>query len=663
MPYKIVNHLRQEKSPYLLQHKDNPVAWFAWGQEAFQAARELDRPIFLSIGYSTCYWCHVMEHDSFESEEVASLLNDHFISIKVDREERPDVDQIYMDAVVGISGHGGWPMSVFLTPDRKPFFGGTFFPKQQFIPLLKKIDEVWQSDRQSILTSADQIFTFLNAKAPASEGKISLKDSLSKAFSYYAKSFDTEFGGFGSAPKFPQPNNLELLLRLWRRTGKEEALFMVEKTLDQICRGGIYDHVGGGFHRYATDRMWLTPHFEKMLYDNAQLVNVLLHAYQATKTPHYLKKAADTLDYCLRDLALLEGGFASAEDAGEVGEEGEFYVWESAELEHTLSEEEYDLLSKLFTVSDVGNFENHKNILSLQPETKFEEIDNPKIQEILAKLNRLRSARERPLRDNKVLTSWMALLISAFAEGYAVTGDERFLSAALKAERFQREKLSDGRKLLRRFCDNDSRFPGFLEDYSYLIQALIDLYQVSGEASLSKRALELQDTQDELFWDFEKGGYFFATSELTELIVRKKDFNDGATPSGNSVSAMNLLRLFQLSGDSKYLDRYRELVTAMAPFAEKYPTAYATFICALDYEHENFRSVVASEKTWKQTLRTLKQEFLPNMIIAKADPKGPTLVSGKDEGIYICDAQGCMPPETDVESIKEKLSQSSQIKI
>jgi len=659
------NRLNEEISPYLRQHETNPVFWFSWSEEAFRAAEELNRPIFLSIGYSTCYWCHVMEEDSFEDEAVAQILNEKFVCIKVDREERPDLDQIYMDAVVGITGQGGWPMSVFLTPNRRPFFGGTFFPKGQFIPLLEKIAEVWENDNSSIVTSAEQIFSFLNNQTLAVRGEIDFKVAIESALEYFKKSFDTEFGGFGSAPKFPQSVNLELLLRIWRRTGDAAALKMVERTLDALLSGGIYDHIGGGFHRYATDRAWVIPHFEKMLYDNALLSTVLLRAYQATGNKRYLEKAVHTLDYCLRDLATGDGGFASAEDAGEVGREGEFYVWELGELEHHLTEPELELLSNEYAISEAGNFEHNSIILTLKNQTGPTENLNSAHEKLL----RIRSVRDRPRRDDKVLTSWLSLLITALANCYQITKEERFLLAAKGAERFQREKLTEGGRVLRSYCQEQAKYNGFLEDYSYLIEGLISLYTATNSPEYFLRAVQLQQAQDELFWDLEKGGYFFASADAAGLIIRKKDFNDGATPSGNSVAALNLLKLYHLTSEQRYLDRYVELRGVMSPFATKYPTAFATFLVALDYEFEDFRSIIieSGDSEFKaEAAQKLAKLFLPNSLILSAHAGAAPVADKKSKAadcVHLCDRKGCQEPEQSLDKALAAAQTIEKVKI
>ncbi|MBI1909432.1 MAG: thioredoxin domain-containing protein [Deltaproteobacteria bacterium] len=540
-----MNRLGEEKSPYLLQHKDNPVDWYPWGEEAFQAARDQNKPIFLSIGYATCYWCHMMEKDSFERQEVADVLNHYFISIKVDREEHPDVDQIYMDAVMGLTGHGGWPMSVFLTPDRKPFFGGTFFWRAQFTELLKKIGEAWGEEPDKLIESGKELTLFLegndsaklvcNIKGGDTQGCQPPDESLLKeALAQLSGSFDAVHGGFGLPPKFPHSMSLSLLLRIHQRTGDEKALAIATKTLEAMASGGIYDRIGGGFHRYATRADWNEPHYEKMLYDNALLSSTYLEAYQVTKgaSPNevspknklYAEVARGTLDYVLKEMTDPEGGFYSAQDAGQVGKEGEYY---------RLNKEE-------------------------------------------------RSRHKPPDKDDKVLTSWNGLMIATMAQGYSILKESRYLEAAQKAARFIEQQLWRDGRLLRRWREGESRFDGTLVDYAFLIHGLLNLDEADADRHWRQWAKELQTKQDELFWDPEGGGYFFSASTETALIVRKKDFNDGATPSGNSIAALNLLRLHNMTDNAAYEKRAAVLLSIFSGLIPRYPASYAQALIAID---------------------------------------------------------------------------------
>lgn len=517
------NRLGKEKSPYLLQHKDNPVHWFAWGPDAFETARRENKPIFLSIGYSTCYWCHMMEKDSFERQEVADVLNAHFISIKVDREEHPDVDQIYMDAVISLTGQGGWPMSVFLTPDLKPFTGGTFFWKDQFVSALARIRELWEKEPQKVLAQAGEITEYLKEKGAAPpHGPVSAELSA-KAFEQLRQDFDAVHGGFGGPPKFPHEPVLSFLLCHHRRTQNREALEMTLKTLSAMATGEIFDHVGGGFHRYATQADWNEPHYEKMLYNNALLPLVYSEAFALTGEAKYAAITRQTLAFILKELTHPEGGFFSALDAGEVGREGEYYRFSKEEREKA----------------------------------------------------------KPPRRDEKILTSWNGLMIAAMAET-AATGEQGFLKPAQNAARFAETKLLCNGELLRRFCDHESRFPGTLDDYAFFIHGLLALHAADGDKHWLEWAAELQKKQDGVFWDEKGGGYFFADPRDASIVLKKKEFHDGALPSGNAVSALNLLKLGSITCEENYLNLAKALVERLAAEASKYPAGFPTGLIAID---------------------------------------------------------------------------------
>jgi len=611
MDQKKYNRLGKEKSPYLLQHKDNPVNWFAWGDEAFQAAKKGNKIIFLSIGYSTCYWCHMMEKDSFELQEVADVLNKDFISIKVDREEHPDVDQIYMDAVVAMTGQGGWPMSVFLTPDLKPFYGGTFFWRAQFLQLLSNTQSVWQKEPEKILESANKITEQLQSPPssvlPHKGGGDSLSplwervgergnELLQKAFKQFQQSFDHAYGGFGGAPKFPPSKALSLLLRINRRTGNEEALNMVTKTLDAMAQGGIYDHIGGGFHRYSTDERWEVPHFEKMLYDNALLVWTYLEAYQVTKKELYKNVAEETLDYVLREMTHPEGGFYSAQDAGEVDKEGEYYAL-SAEERHQATP---------------------------------------------------------PHKDDKVLTSWNGLMIAAFAKGYQVLGNESYLKAAQKSAAFIKQNLFKDGKLLRRYREGDSKFLGTLDDYAFLIYGLLTLYESDFDGKWIEWAKTLQQTQDKHFWDSEKeGGYFSGDPNDKTLFIHKKEFHDGAIPSGNAISALNLLKLYALTFEEEYRKKMETLLATMAGEANRYPSGFAQGLIAIDYYLDSSKEIVIAgplqDKAAKEIVDFAYKQFLPNKVVTIGNKP---LIDDKTT-VYVCENNVCKKPTTDLEEAKK----------
>ncbi|MDP2600245.1 MAG: thioredoxin domain-containing protein [Deltaproteobacteria bacterium] len=520
-----MNRLAKEKSPYLLQHQHNPVEWYPWGEEAFQAAHHQNKPIFLSIGYSTCYWCHMMEKDSFELAEVADVLNQNFISIKVDREEHPDIDQIYMDAVVSMTGQGGWPMSVFLAPDLKPFYGGTFFWRQQFVQLLNNISAVWKNEPEKILKSSQKITEQLLKMSPSPPVGPACRQAgrvRERGFDQLRENFDPIHGGFGQAPKFPHSMDLNLLLHIHKKTGNAEALEMAKKTLTAMANGEIYDKVGGGFHRYATREDWSEPHYEKMLYDNALLAMTYLEA-------GYKTIAQETLDYVLRDMSDPQGGFYSAQDAGEVGKEGEYYHW----TEKTIEEE-----------------------------------------------RAARTKRKPPHKDDKILTSWNGLMIAAMAKGAKILGEDKYLKAAQNAADFIRSKLYKDHQLLRRFRDGEAKYSGTLDDYAFLIFGLLEL----GEIEWAK---ELQKNQDDLFWDEKEGGYFFTGKEEPHVIIRKKEYNDGALPSGNAVAAGNLLQLFKTTCEEQYREKLETLLQNAKGRAFTYPAGFASLLIA-DDDYQKF---------------------------------------------------------------------------
>ena len=577
----ITNRLSREKSPYLLQHRDNPVYWYAWGDEAFLAAKTEQKPIFLSIGYSTCHWCHVMAHESFEDQAVADVLNKNFISIKVDREERPDVDKIYMDAVTAMTGQGGWPMSVFLTSDLKPFFGGTYYTKEQFIYLLEQVHQGWTREHQKIIETGEALTKHLKEETDRFSGKKELDEVLlTLGYNHRKATFDEIHGGFGGAPKFPPSPALMFLLRYGQRTGEKKALEMVAVTLDHMARGGIYDHLGGGFSRYATDHKWLIPHFEKMLYDNAQLAWVYLEAYQWLKKPMYVSVARETLNYVLRRLMHSEGGFYSAEDADSEGEEGKFYVWTQAELSHLLTPDECNFFKDVYGVTPTGNFEHKTNVLNLQPKYDWKIKEDPLLISAHQKLFQAREKRVHPHRDEKIIVAWNGLMISAMAKAYQVLKEETFLSAAIRAASLVESKLFRN-QLLRRYCSGEAGIDGCLDDYAYFIQSLLMLYECNFDKKWLIQAEQIQKIQDEQFWD-EKGGYFYSAATVPYLIRRTKEFYDHAEPNPNGVSALNLLKLSQYTTKLEYKVRSKQTLLCHAEALSHYPGGYAQMQIALD---------------------------------------------------------------------------------
>jgi len=560
------NRLAREKSPYLLQHAHNPVDWYPWGEEAFEKARAEVKPIFLSVGYSTCHWCHVMERESFEDEAVASILNEFFVSIKVDREERPEVDAIYMSALQAMTGSGGWPMSVFLTPQLKPFFAGTYFPpypahgRPSFSQLLQRIHELWLSDRDALIESGEHIAASLQTIPNSHAESTDLLVTMEGTYRYFEQAFDRAEGGFGGAPKFPRPVQFEFLFNYFAAFDKENAREMALHTLRKMAIGGMHDHLGGGFHRYSVDRYWRVSHFEKMLYDQAQLVHSYLDAWQITQDAFFSDVAQDICEYVLRDLAHPDGGFFSAEDADSEGQEGKCYVWTMAEIEQALGKDA-ESFAKYYGVTKEGNFEEASNVLyRLDP--SFASF--PSLSSLKAKLFNIRSQRIRPLRDEKILTSWNGLMIGAMARAGDLLDNARFLETARKAGEFVWARLRPNGLLLHRWRDAEehspaeARFAAGLDDFAFLIQGYLDLYEATFDIRWLHRAMELQDEQDRsLYYDVNGGGYFNAR-EAPDLIVRMKNEYDGAEPSGNSVSVRNLFRLSAFTEDNKYLERAEE---------------------------------------------------------------------------------------------------------
>ncbi|HLG28805.1 MAG TPA: thioredoxin domain-containing protein, partial [Candidatus Brocadiales bacterium] len=570
------NRLINEKSPYLLQHADNPVDWYPWGDEAFEKARKENKPILLSIGYSTCHWCHVMEHESFEDPEVARLMNETFVSIKVDREERPDIDNIYMTVCQMISrGNCGWPLNIIMTPDNKPFFAATYIPKEArfgragMLELIPRLKELWTTQRDEVMKSANQITSALQQGLGSSgqlKGEELDESSLEKAYDQLAGTFDSSNGGIGTAPKFPTPHNYLFLLRYWKRSGNENALAMVEKTLQSMRLGGIYDHVGFGFHRYSTDPNWFVPHFEKMLYDQAMLAMAYIEAYQATGKKDYEQTAREIFTYVLRDMTDPGGGFYSAEDADSEGEEGKFYLWSEREIKQVLGKDDAEFFIKVFNIDEEGNFgeeatgrKTGDNILHLKkPVAEIalslnisQEELNKKIQVAREKLFKVREKRVHPHKDDKVLTDWNGLMIAALAKGSQAFNEPEYSVAAGRAVDFILKNLRDkSGELLHRYRDGESGIRANVTDYAFLVWGLTELYEATFDVNYLKTALELNRELIENFWDEDNGGFYFTSSDVEELIVRQKEINDGAIPSGNSVAMLNLIRLGRITANS-----------------------------------------------------------------------------------------------------------------
>ncbi len=670
---KQANRLIHEKSPYLLQHAYNPVNWFPWSDEAFEKAKSVDKPIFLSIGYSTCHWCHVMEKESFEDSDVARLLNQFFIPIKVDREERPDIDHIYMNVCQALTGHGGWPLTIFMTPEQKPFFAGTYFPKndrmgmQGLITILETLRDAWKANRQVLIDSSQQIMEHISLEREPRKKELG-EDIFDVAFSYYRQHFDAVYGGFGHSPKFPTPHNLMFLLRYWKKTQDPQALMMVEKTLDSMYKGGIYDHIGFGFCRYSTDKKWLVPHFEKMLYDNALLAITYLEAYQATHQEKYGQIARDVLTYILRDMTSTIGGFYSAEDADSEGIEGKFYLWTPEEINKVLGEEEGRTLSLYYDITHKGHFEGRSIPNLIHNHLPYEAVKE--IQESRNKLFTYREARVHPFKDDKILTGWNGLMIAAMALAGKILREEHFTSAAVKAVSFIEKHLvrEDGR-LMARYREGEAKNQAYADDYAFMIYGLIELYETTYESQYLKRAMELTDQLMDLFWDHEHGGLFVYGSDSEALITRPKDIYDGAIPSGNSVTAMNLLRLARITGNHSLEERADQLLKSFADEIQRYPIGYSFALIALMFGRTKAQEIIlVSQHKDKNSpfIQTLNNDFRPFTVSLFYQPGDkeledlvPFLASYEvDDGqtkAYVCEGFACQTPTTENEVFTRQL--------
>ena len=684
---KSPNALLGEKSPYLLQHAYNPVNWYPWGDDALNRAKAEDKPIFLSIGYATCHWCHVMARESFENIETAAILNEHFVCIKVDREERPDLDEIYMKAVQFMAGTGGWPLSVFLTPDLKPFYGGTYFPPRPmhglpaFNDLLRSIASSWHENREQIAHNSEEVLRLVqrlyehDRSAKAEAGELS-DDLLENAYEQLVLQFDSEYGGFGAkvaawsakAPKFPLPSYLAFLLRYQYRKQKEYATRMVRETLYAMARGGIFDQLGGGFHRYSTDPHWLVPHFEKMLYDNALLARVYTEAFQVTGDQFFAQIAQRTLDWVLREMRAPEGGFYSAMDADSEGMEGAFYVWRPAEIRAVLGEERGDMLCRYFGVTAQGNFERGTSVLYRPELTEHTEGEEATIQTGAQELLAARNKRIRPATDDKILTAWNGLMISAFAIGYQVFRDERYHEAATAAAHFILTTLKEDGRLLRRYRDGEAAISGTLEDYAYLSAALLDLYEASFDAQWLHAAIHLNESMLTLFGDDKGGGFVSSLTAKTEVGVSIKDAYDGPVPSGNSIAAQNLLRLAALMNNETLTRKAEGIFLTFRDSLEQRPLEHAQMLCALAYYLNPPLQIVVTAKTEEEAqpfLALLGRHFLPQSVsvFTAPDESGAALAdliplikdkaprAGKPT-VFICEQYTCKAPITALEELE-----------
>jgi uncharacterized protein YyaL (SSP411 family) len=702
-PEPAANRLIHEKSPYLLQHAHNPVDWYPWGQEAFRKAQTEKKPIFLSIGYSTCHWCHVMERESFENQALAEILNRYYVSIKVDREERPDVDRVYMTFVQSTTGSGGWPMSVFLTPELKPFLGGTYYPPDDrygrpgFGSLLTRIADIWEKSPEKIMDQGAQFTEAIEAhlrEAQSLESSPLTLNWLENGYRQLASGFDPEEGGFSSAPKFPRPAVFNFLLRYWRRTKKTNAFDMVEFTLRKMARGGIYDHLGGGFHRYSVDDRWHVPHFEKMLYDQAQLAAAYAEMVQATADPELERTLRETLDYVLRDLTAPEGGFYSAEDADSFPQEGAaekregaFYSWTQEEIDRLLTPDESLVFRRMYGVERAGNVvtasDPHgelsgQNVLFLQNDremvARLTGRSGDEVSQLSSaarqKLKAVRDQRPRPHLDDKIVTAWNGLMISGFAKGFQTLGERRYLTAAQRAGDFLQKKLYQGR-LLRSYRGTAGVTNGFAEDYAFLIQGLLDLYEADFDVRWLRWAGELQVQMNALFTD-PKGGYFSTEAGASDILFRMKEDHDGAEPSANSVAAMNLVRLARIFDRKEFQHAAARVLGAFHVALERMPAALPQMLAALDATvTEPVQIVLAGEKDRPETaelLRVIRKRYLPNKVVLLADgSEGQNWLAQHIEAlrlmapvhgqtaVYVCQNFTCELPVTEAEQLAQVL--------
>jgi uncharacterized protein YyaL (SSP411 family) len=681
------NRLFYEKSPYLLQHAHNPVDWYPWGDEAFSRAADEDKPIFLSVGYSACHWCQVMEAESFEDEEVAGLLNEHFVSVKVDREERPDVDNIYMAVCQSMTGSGGWPLTIVMTPERKPFFAGTYFPKeakfgrQGLMQILPQIANLWENQREKLVEMGDQATKMIRKLSSSTQaGELSVKN-LEEAFFLLQGRFDARYGGFGGAPKFPSGHTLSLLLRWWKRSGEEKALAMVEKTLDAMRRGGMHDHLGFGFHRYSTDAKWLVPHFEKMLYDQAMLAVAYVEAYQATGKTEYAETARQLFTYALRDMTSPDGGFYSAENADSEGEEGKFYVWTQDEIKKILGERQADVFLRFYGVTERGNFEGSRNVLHI--DTRIEELAKKEgmtpeeLREILDKSRGMmfaaRKKRMHPSKDDKILTDWNGLMIAAMAKGAQALDRPDYAQVAGSAADFLLKNLrrSDGR-LLHRYREGEAAIPGYLDDYAFLIWGLLELYQATFETRYLTEAVTLTDDMLKIFWDEKEGGFFFTGDDAEKVLARTKEVYDGAIPSGNSVALLDLLRLGRMTAKEELEEKAAALMRSFGGQITRSPTGFTQFLIGVDFALGPTKEIVIAgqldgEDT-RRMLRAIGQRFLPRqvLILHPGDEKREAIeqlasfvkeqysIDGKATA-YVCENYACELPTTNVDEMISRI--------
>jgi uncharacterized protein YyaL (SSP411 family) len=661
-----VNRLAGETSPYLRQHRDNPVDWYPWADEAFARARAEDRPVLLSIGYSACHWCHVMAHESFEDADTAAVMNELFVNVKVDREERPDVDAIYMDATQAMTGHGGWPMTVFMTPDGRPFYCGTYFPNQRrhgmpaFLDICRAVDDAWRNRRDDLLEQAGNLTeamgreSLIDIEAGANGDGLPGTEMLTAAHRQLRELHDDRWGGFGGPPKFPQTMSLELLLRAHQHNGSAGTLAVVRTSLDAMASGGIFDHLGGGFARYSVDGQWLVPHFEKMLYDQALLARVYLHAWQVTGAPGYRQVVEETIGYVLRDLRHPLGGFFSAEDADSEGEEGRFYVWNPAQVREVLGDDA-EAAMEWYGVTEVGNFEGN-TILNRIPH-RGDLLRPPEIESARARLLAARGSRVRPGLDDKVLAEWNGLMLSTLAEAAAATSSGEWLAAAIATGEFLLRELRrpDGRWLRSWQADAGAKTLAFAADHAALVDGFTRLAEATGEARWIAAAIETAEAMLGLFWDDEGGGLFTTGHDGEALVARPKDLLDNATPSANSMAATGLLRLAGLTGVDRYQQRGEAILRLLGPVAGRHPAAFAHLLGAVDLLDSGITEVaVVGDRP--DLVAEVQHRYLPNAVLAWGEPYESPLWHAREDGLaYVCRDFACQAPVADVEALAAQL--------
>ena len=692
------NHLIHETSPYLVQHAHNPVNWYPWGPEALNLAKQQEKPIFLSIGYAACHWCHVMEHESFEDEEVAKILNQHFISVKVDREERPDLDEIYMNATILFTrGHGGWPMSVWITPEGKPFYAGTYFPPEDyrgragFKSVLLRLAEVWRERKSEVAAEAAKVADIVRSMHTASQTEILSREFVSEAARQMLDAYDMRFGGVGSGSnKFPPSMSMELLLREYCKQHDGRFLEPVDLTLEKMAAGGIYDHLGGGIHRYSTDAEWLVPHFEKMLYDQALVSSIYLDAFRATGRKEFEQAPRGILDYVIRNLQSKEGGFFSTEDADSEGKEGKFYIWTVDEVKEVLGDADARLFCSFYDVTPAGNWDHPgdahvpagpKNILRiLQPvegvaiETGIElERLEKRLANARQMLLEVRDRRVHPGLDDKILAAWNGLMIASFAKAYATLEEQRYLDAAVKAADFVLAKMQRDGRLLRSYRNGEAHLMSYIDDYAFLIEGLIGLYEVTGALRWLNEADRLMNTAIQFYWDQQEGGFYFTACDHEALIVRSKLANDNAIPAGNSVMVTNLLRLAELLGRAELREKAGEILSLFSGAVSNSPFGHERLLIGLHAWHSGYREVAIvaplGDPRTQALLKAVRQGFRPNQVLAILDPSSPDAEAARERlplladkkwtstpTAYVCENYACKLPTTDAEKLAKQLA-------